>query len=132
MSIQKRPHLVWKERHRTDYLDEFIRWEGRGDFRWERACPDCYARGVALPGAPDHRCSDCCLPDLVCASCCVRRHRCLPFHRIEVCRVDSTVLSIDLPGVVLTIFMINLKQMPAQSYLNFQVCYEMKNLWQLE
>ena len=34
--------------------------------------------------------------------------------------------------VVLTIFMINLKQMPAQSYLNFQVCYEMKNLWQLE
>ena len=35
-------------------------------------------------------------------------------------------------GVVLTIFMINLQQMPAQSYLNFQVCYEMKNLWQLE
>ena len=37
-----------------------------------------------------------------------------------------------LPALVLTTFMINLKQMPAQSYLNFQVCYEMKNLWQLE
>jgi hypothetical protein len=39
MSIQKRPHLVWKERNRTEYLDEFIRWEGRGDFQWERVYP---------------------------------------------------------------------------------------------
>ena len=37
-----------------------------------------------------------------------------------------------LNALVPTTFMINLKQMPAQSYLNFQVCYEMKNLWQLE
>jgi hypothetical protein len=107
MSIQKRPHLVWKERHRTEYLDEFIRWEGQGDFRRERVCPDCVARGVASPGTPDHRCSDCCLPDLVCASCCVRRHRCLPLHRIEVRPVHSAVLSINLlggrSGVVITL-----------------------------
>ena len=32
---------------------------------------------------PEFRCLDCFLPDLVCSSCCVKRHRRQPLHRIE-------------------------------------------------
>jgi hypothetical protein len=84
MTSQKRPHIIWKERYRTEYLDEFLRGEGRGDFRREMSCPDCLTRGIVIPGSPDHRCADCFFPDLVCGSCCARRHRQLPFHRIQV------------------------------------------------
>ncbi|KIJ89698.1 hypothetical protein K443DRAFT_72397, partial [Laccaria amethystina LaAM-08-1] len=81
--LSKRPHIIWKERYRTEYLDEFLRGEGRGDFRREMSCPDCLTRGIVIPGSPDHRCADCFFPDLVCGSCCARRHRQLPFHRIQ-------------------------------------------------
>lgn len=83
VSEQKRPHVVWKEVHRQTYLTEMMRLEGRGDFRGTE-CPDCRARKVAEPSSADYRCQECLVPDLVCASCCVRRHRTTPFHRIEV------------------------------------------------
>ncbi|KDR74714.1 hypothetical protein GALMADRAFT_70522 [Galerina marginata CBS 339.88] len=44
---------------------------------------NCIARSANSCGAAEYRCEDCFLPDLTCASCCVRRHRMNPFHRIE-------------------------------------------------
>ncbi|KAF9540711.1 hypothetical protein CPC08DRAFT_650802 [Agrocybe pediades] len=35
------------------------------------------------PGLPEYRCDDCLVPDLVCSSCCVRRHRSNPFHLVK-------------------------------------------------
>lgn len=82
--IQRRPHVVWKELHRSTYLDELIRTAGRGDFRQARNCADCAARSVDNAGPPIYRCEECFIPDLTCMLCCVRRHRRLPFHKIEV------------------------------------------------
>jgi hypothetical protein len=81
---QKRPHVVWKELHRATYLDELMRTAGRSDFRNASQCADCMSRGGG-PGLPIYRCKECFIPDLTCMSCCVRRHKTLPFHRIEVC-----------------------------------------------
>jgi hypothetical protein len=82
---QRRNHLVWTQEYRGVYLDEFMQHEGRGDFMTEEKCPDCVARKVKndIPAA-EYRCRDCFIPDLVCSSCCVRRHRQQPLHRIEV------------------------------------------------
>ena len=93
MTSQKRPHIIWKERYRTEYLEESLRGEGRGDFRRESSCPDCLARGIVAPGSPDHRCADCFIPDLVCGSCCARRHHQLPFHQIQVCLAHPSTLA---------------------------------------
>lgn len=64
-------------------MDELIRWEGCGKFMHEKSCPDCIARGHKAT-TPEYRCLDCFLPDMVCQSCCVQRHRMHPFHTIEV------------------------------------------------
>ncbi|KAL0568471.1 hypothetical protein V5O48_013516 [Marasmius crinis-equi] len=79
----RRPHNFWKENYRDNYLDECLRQEGRGDFAFD-GCPDCEARGVKEESRPKgvYRCKTC-SPDLVCASCCVRRHRREPLHHIE-------------------------------------------------
>ena len=82
--LQQRPHVVWKDVHRQTYLEEIIRWAGRADFRPAQQCPDCVARGTAVPGPPEYRCRECFLGDLVCQACCVRRHRMHPLHRVEV------------------------------------------------
>ena len=84
--LQRRPHVVWMEVHREEYLLEMMRWSGRGDFRTAKQCPDCIARHVEAPGEPRFRCLACALPDLVCNSCCLRRHRLHPFHWIQVCQ----------------------------------------------
>lgn len=83
INTQKRPHVVWKDVHRQTYLSEMLRSEGRGDFNAE-TCVDCKARNVKNPHPAIYRCQECFVPDLVCASCCVQRHRTHPFHRIEV------------------------------------------------
>jgi hypothetical protein len=85
-STQRRVHKVWTEKYRSEYLDELIRHEGRGDFRHEIDCNDCVRQKVAKGqrGKSIYRCKDCYTPDLVCDSCCVRRHELNPFHRIEV------------------------------------------------
>lgn len=82
---QKRPNVVWRDLRRSAYLDEILRFAGRGDFIGASACPDCVAMKKPTPGIPEYRCeSDCFLPDLTCKDCCVRRHKRLPFHRIQV------------------------------------------------
>ncbi|KAL0566187.1 hypothetical protein V5O48_015827 [Marasmius crinis-equi] len=79
----RRPGTFWKENYRDKYLDECLWQEGRGDFAME-GCLDCEARGIKedirLKGV--YRCKNC-PPDLVCAQCCVRRHRREPLHQIE-------------------------------------------------
>lgn len=80
---QQRPHVVWKDLHRQTYLNEIIRWSGRGDFLHAMHCPDCISRKVEDPGMPSFRCRECFSPDLTCQSCCVKRHRNNPFHRIQ-------------------------------------------------
>ncbi|KAJ3485668.1 hypothetical protein NLJ89_g11879 [Agrocybe chaxingu] len=64
--VSRRPHLVWKEIHCQNYLDEILRWEGRGDFRAFKNCPDCLARSVPEPNPAEYRCEECSIPDLVC------------------------------------------------------------------
>ncbi|KIJ90581.1 hypothetical protein K443DRAFT_15097 [Laccaria amethystina LaAM-08-1] len=60
----KWPHAFWKQNYRSQYLDEILRWEGRGDLREEQQCSDCLAWKVE-------------------SACCVRRHKTHPFHVIE-------------------------------------------------
>ncbi|KAF9521458.1 hypothetical protein CPB83DRAFT_778711, partial [Crepidotus variabilis] len=69
--------------HRTSYLDELIRGDGRADFMRATQCGDCIARKSDAPGVGEYRCQECFLPDLICKSCCIRRHRQQPLHRIE-------------------------------------------------
>ena len=78
--------LVWKEGFRDIYLEELLRWEGRGD-AWdedEAKCLGCQARGIDDPSAGEYRCLDCFLPSLLCQECCVQRHCMLPLHIVEV------------------------------------------------
>ncbi|PPR02922.1 hypothetical protein CVT26_009777 [Gymnopilus dilepis] len=80
-----RPMVYWINGFRDKYLDELLRSEGRGD-AWadgEGFCADCCARGVGKPGNGEYRCQECFFPHLICQSCCVRRHRMLPFHIIQ-------------------------------------------------
>ncbi|KAJ3492844.1 hypothetical protein NLJ89_g11151 [Agrocybe chaxingu] len=62
--VSRRPHVVWKELHHQNYLDEVIRWDGRGDFFGSRECPDCLARGASQPQPAEYRCEECLTPDL--------------------------------------------------------------------
>jgi len=70
--------------HRQTYLDELTRWCGRGDFITSEQCSDCIARGHPTPSSGRYRCHECFQPDLTCQSCCLKRHKTHPFHRIEV------------------------------------------------
>ncbi|KAK0432577.1 hypothetical protein EV421DRAFT_1719423 [Armillaria borealis] len=83
---KKRPHIIWKNLHQGQYLDEILHHEGRGDYQWETACPDCVSRsrdGLSMLGVPTYRCCNCFLNDLTCKLCCVQRHCHEPLHRIE-------------------------------------------------
>jgi hypothetical protein len=85
----------WTKDCRDEYLDEFIRLEGRGDFNQEH-CPSCKRAANSSPfqdlfdpqpelGIPTIRCKDCFGGELVCEGCCVRDHLHNPLHMIEVC-----------------------------------------------
>ncbi|KAG6835804.1 hypothetical protein H0H93_014501 [Arthromyces matolae] len=100
--VSKRPHLVWKNTYRSAYLDELLRWEGRGDHCGQSLCPDCVQRKVPDPGLPKYRCLDCFIPDLVCKECCVRRHRLHPLHVIEEWN-DTFFSRVQLKDLGLTI-----------------------------
>ena len=84
ISLQRRPHVFWKNVHRQAYLEEMIRWAGRADFMGSKDCPDCILRQKPVSGSPQYRCRECFLPDLTCQLCCVKRHRAHPLHRVEV------------------------------------------------
>ncbi|KAJ7229225.1 hypothetical protein C8J57DRAFT_1534542 [Mycena rebaudengoi] len=55
------PLKQWVLDHRDEFLDELLRWEGRGDHRIFDICPACTVGNKA-----DHRCTDC-----------------LPLHRVQ-------------------------------------------------
>ncbi|KAF8069293.1 hypothetical protein FPV67DRAFT_1415377 [Lyophyllum atratum] len=46
-------------------------------------CVDCVARKTLNPADAEVRCMDCFGADLICPSCCCKRHRRAPFHRVE-------------------------------------------------
>ncbi|KAF9036137.1 hypothetical protein BJ165DRAFT_1417138 [Panaeolus papilionaceus] len=74
-----------RENNRSSYLDELCRQAGRGEFMKASNCPDCVASCVKESRPALYRCcSECLIPDLTCCECCVRRHRKLPLHRIEM------------------------------------------------
>ncbi|PPQ82484.1 hypothetical protein CVT26_012847 [Gymnopilus dilepis] len=100
--VSKRPNVVWMELHRQTYLDELLRWEGRGDAASQGQCTDCLSRCTNPPGAAEYRCDDCFVPDLTCAPCCVKRHRTNPFHRISRWN-DSSFTSVSLKSLGLKI-----------------------------
>ncbi|EDR05358.1 uncharacterized protein LACBIDRAFT_329781 [Laccaria bicolor S238N-H82] len=70
-----------------------LSWEGRGNFRKVKTCPDCALRGIEVAGAPEFRSLDCFMPDL--------RHRLNPFHIIErwaeTRPCDALFLSVAMP-----------------------------------
>jgi len=70
--------------HRQTYLDELTQWCGQGDFITSEQCSDCIAWGHPTPSSGRYRCHECFQPDLTCQSCCLKRHKTHPFHRIEV------------------------------------------------
>ena len=82
------------EQYREIYLLEMIRWSGRGDFRTAKQCPDCLAQQAETPGEPRFRCLECALPNLVCSSCCMKRHKLHPFHWIQVCGYQTLIRTI--------------------------------------
>ncbi|KAJ7430256.1 hypothetical protein B0H11DRAFT_2263932 [Mycena galericulata] len=63
------------------YLVEFLMLEGLGCVARE-FCPACPSDARA-PN-PTYRCQDCFFPDLLCAGCCVKKHRDHPLDRTEV------------------------------------------------
>ncbi|THU91454.1 hypothetical protein K435DRAFT_820836 [Dendrothele bispora CBS 962.96] len=67
--------------YRDEYLAEFIRLEGRGDFDSE-CCPFCKS-GDLEEHPVLYRCLDCFGGDLVCRECCVKSHTENPLHIIE-------------------------------------------------
>ncbi|KAL0564901.1 hypothetical protein V5O48_017133 [Marasmius crinis-equi] len=77
----RRPGIWWKERYRDKYLDEMIRHDGRGDYRFNE-CLDCKARKVPVQSG-SYRCRQCLPGDLTCKECCIRRHRLNPLHRVQ-------------------------------------------------
>lgn len=82
---QRRINLVWLEVHRSDYLDQLIRHDGRQEASSYPDCIDCVRAAVVPPNEAVIRCLDCMGIDMCCGSCCVRRHGREPFHRVEVC-----------------------------------------------
>ncbi|KAF9470843.1 hypothetical protein BDN70DRAFT_901798 [Pholiota conissans] len=101
-TVSKRPHVVWMNLHRQVYLNEIVRWAGRGDFRTAKHCPDCMSRCAESLGSPEYRCKECFQPDLVCKSCCVKRHRVHPLHVIKKW-TGSRFVKISLKDMGLTV-----------------------------
>ncbi|KAJ7256755.1 hypothetical protein C8J57DRAFT_1650145 [Mycena rebaudengoi] len=75
---QDDPLRQWVEEHRDTFLDEFLRWEGRGDHVQYSTCHSCNM------GAAEYRCMDCMGGgELICLNCLRSRHRQLILHRVE-------------------------------------------------
>ncbi|KAJ7434249.1 hypothetical protein B0H11DRAFT_2258549 [Mycena galericulata] len=72
------PLRQWVEDHREMFLQELLRWEGRGDHRSYSICGRCSV------GKAEYRCRDCVGGgELLCSDCIVKRHLQLPLHRIQ-------------------------------------------------
>lgn len=73
---QARPIQDWLP-HRTAYLDEFLRCDGRGAYAGT-LCLHCEVNTGTI------RCRDCFSDELLCSECVLRAHARLPFHRLLV------------------------------------------------
>ncbi|KAG1833671.1 hypothetical protein DFJ58DRAFT_869463 [Suillus subalutaceus] len=69
---------LWLHEH-ENYLLEFIRLEGRGDYASRETCQG-HSECESEPG---YRCRDCFGTELYCQECIVNRHRENPLHKIE-------------------------------------------------
>ncbi|KAK7022854.1 hypothetical protein VNI00_016900 [Paramarasmius palmivorus] len=81
----RRPNIYWKTNYRSSFLRELLRAKGRGDARGQMACSECNETPQDDTKGEEGmlRCQECFLGDLLCRSCCVRRHEVLPFHVVE-------------------------------------------------
>lgn len=81
---QDQPMSTWLP-ERDAFLDELNRREGRGNYRNDccKSCPDPEHANAATI-----RCLTCVLGPLRCASCAVRDHASLPYHRVQVSALD--------------------------------------------
>ena len=86
------------ENARDLYLDEMVKFEGRGDFAQDERCSDCLSRGMKDINCAEYRCRNCFLPDLTCSACLIRRHKLNPFHNVDVSEVFLWALSISKSG----------------------------------
>ena len=80
--VKDMPMKTWLP-ERDLYLDELIRREGRGDFRAEK-CSFCPENTEGDRGKAIFRCLDCSPAPLSCDQCLCRRHKDLPYHRVQV------------------------------------------------
>ncbi|THU88945.1 hypothetical protein K435DRAFT_678933 [Dendrothele bispora CBS 962.96] len=71
--------LLWRPL-RNEYLAEFVRGEGRGDY-YNEVCPRCYETDSRHQ--PLYRCMDCFSPELVCEECCREAHVDCPLDIIK-------------------------------------------------
>jgi hypothetical protein len=70
----------WAEDHLTNYVEECLRLDGRGEHCSYSTCRLC------SKGRADYRCAHCVSGgELLCRACIVAAHSKLPFHVIEVC-----------------------------------------------
>lgn len=79
----------WSANHIQEYLDEWIRLEGRGDASELSCCPSCTPADMNREG-PVYGCSDCAGFLMECRTCSIRRHERLPLHTVKVrCKTIS-------------------------------------------
>ena len=71
------------------YLDELVRREGRGGYV-KVLCDGCVREKASAPGQASYRCLSCMPGPLLCQDCLCRRHKQIPFHRIQVRRRQSS------------------------------------------
>ncbi|PPQ73936.1 hypothetical protein CVT26_006557 [Gymnopilus dilepis] len=123
----QRPMVLWKTGFRDIYLDELLRWEGRGD-AWSKGdtqCADCLGRRTEPAAVGAYRCHDCFYPHMICKDCCLRRHRMLPFHRIQEW-TGSTFIDSSLKALGLRIQLNHLSMKcsrPEASHTNLTVLH---------
>ncbi|THU77010.1 hypothetical protein K435DRAFT_703408 [Dendrothele bispora CBS 962.96] len=80
---QDQPLKEWIP-YRDEYLSELLRLEGRGDVEKDE-CPWCGEPSEDEDGehVSFYRCMQCFGEDLMCKTCCVKRHEANPLHVIE-------------------------------------------------
>ncbi|TDL22048.1 hypothetical protein BD410DRAFT_815199 [Rickenella mellea] len=64
-------------KHRSEYLDELLRYDGRADHPIGTPCTGC------KKNEPEFRCVDCLCSSMYCEGCLRERHKGLPLHRIQ-------------------------------------------------
>ena len=80
------------------YLDELVRREGRGGYV-KVLCDGCVREKASAPGQASYRCLSCMPGPLLCQDCLCRRHKHVPFHRIQVRQRKSSSSRLKLTVV---------------------------------